>query len=335
MLTLTISTAHHLTSLYPSRSHPLYHYLSLNFQITRSSARIDMALPSHDAFSTSQIQKIENVTSIYLRSLLEGQVLRKSDTLVDFYVAITEDKNKLNQSLLHGVATSVTITQQILPPLNLTLAALTEQDGLIGLQHALIDNKVVSNTTVLKDIQLVFPAFTTDDADMSDLVVDSADASSDKSLLISCILLACALFSISTVLLYVTGGWSACRQSCTSCLFEEVDDEYAVAKMSTFQIQSYDGDRSDKDAEVQSVVTDNPDGMLGGRLAGLGIQTPMRRGHYEDGDSLTPMSELQTPVPLGIQSMRKLPPPESPGIQGGLSHMIMKRLKAPSQNNKQ
>jgi hypothetical protein len=296
---------------------------------------MELAWPSQEISSISQVYQIEFATTTYFSSLINAQALSPSDSLLDLYTSITNGTTNEGTITFHGIVTATYLAQQTVIPLNSTLTALTQQDALLGLQRALASEQIISeDNTSANDMKLTFSSYG-DPSHMTDVLIDTSRSSAAKSLIIGCALLAVALLVVSNVLLYVTGGWNACRQSCNSCLFEEVEDDYAVAKMSTFQVQSYDeGERSkEEDMEAQSVVTDNPDGMLGSRLAGLGIQTPMRGVEYDDLNSMTPMSEMQTPAPLGIQSMRKLAPPESPDVQGGLSNMIMKRLKAPRRND--
>lgn len=188
---------------------------------------------------------------------------------------------------------------------------------------------------------------------------DGADGRSgaDKGLIVATTMLSVILIVVSSVLLYITGGWDAIQQALTNCLFEEVeeDDEHYLARSkSTFQVNSTDedddkeeGDENEEEEEEGPFETVNyaeteeegstivqpqltPSGNLGAMpvTQGLGIKTPMH-GEMSGITELTPDASALTDAngnPLGITSMRKMPKNETPPVHGGLSHMIMKRL---------
>jgi hypothetical protein len=154
------------------------------------------------------------------------------------------------------------------------------------------------------------------------------------------------LVVVSSILLYVTGGWKVCKTKVTNCLFEEVDDDEEmniVACKSTYPMQSSDedddnihADDNQSESHMTSVPPSSASGILGVArnrdhpAAGVGFLSP---GASDDessmmyGDGMTPVSR-QHNVPLGITSMRKLPQPDfSPDhVRGGLSGMVMQRL---------
>lgn len=141
-------------------------------------------------------------------------------------------------------------------------------------------------------------------------------------IVISCFLTV-MLVVVSSVLLYVTGGWDACQQKCSSCCFEEVDDDYIIDNKSTFQVgDNYD---ENEDGSIETgIVTTMGAGVLGAQLNmdhpanGLGVHTPARTTAENDTDTPISMSHQ----PLGITSMRKLQPNSS----GGLNNMVMSRM---------
>ena len=184
---------------------------------------------------------------------------------------------------------------------------------------------------------------------------DDGRPKADKGLIAVTVFLSVALLLVASVVLYITGGWSACQRCCINCLFEEIEeeDEYAVAKKSTFQVQSFDegenGRKDTQDDEVESQAPSEmtesvnlrnlPEGLLGATghpnpAAGLGIKTPNRAdtSGYDSEANMTPMSEItqDNGGPLGITSMRKLPKlnqsqDDDDDIEGGLAHLILKR----------
>jgi hypothetical protein len=187
---------------------------------------------------------------------------------------------------------------------------------------------------------------------------DDGRPKADKGLITITVFLSLALLVVATVVLYVSGGWTACQRGCINCLFEEIEeeDDYAIAKKSTFQVQSYDeesGTGSGQEDEDVDVDTDSlapsemtqdmrPSNGILGAAAGLGIKTPQADTSGYDSSMYmdTPtgaMSEITNhDNPLGITSMRKLPlgQNEVPShADGGLAHLILQRraYEAPKQ----
>lgn len=186
---------------------------------------------------------------------------------------------------------------------------------------------------------------------------DDGRPKADKGLIAITVFLSIALLIVASVVMYISGGWAACQHCCINCLFEEIEeeDEYAVAKKSTFQVQSFDeNDRGSKETEGEeqnetesqapSETTEEnqmrtvPGGLLGATqhpnpAAGLGIKTPNRAntsGYDSEITNMTPMSEItqDNGGPLGITSMRKLPrmdQSDDEDVEGGLAHLILKR----------
>ena len=146
----------------------------------------------------------------------------------------------------------------------------------------------------------------------------------DLGLIIATCFLTVMLIVVSSVLLYVTGGWDVCQQKCSNCCFEEVDDDYAIDNKSTFQVEDPYDDNENGSVETGMVTTAS--GVLGAQLAmdrpghGLAVHTPART--MMDDETATPMSINQ---PLGIMSMRKMHS-ELPVEKGGLTTMIMNRM---------
>jgi hypothetical protein len=178
---------------------------------------------------------------------------------------------------------------------------------------------------------------------------DDGRGAADMGLIAAVIILSVMVAVVSGVLLYITGGWSACHQAVSNCLFEEVDDDYdAPQRKNNFRVStgSYDdegdeeeeySDEGDEEGSIETGIATNPTGILGVQsqdenadpMAGLGIKTPNRKMYDNQNVDMTPMSAMTTndnDAPLGIMSMRKLPQPETPEVRGGLAHMIMERV---------
>lgn len=176
---------------------------------------------------------------------------------------------------------------------------------------------------------------------------DDGRTTADMGLIAAVIILSVMVAVVSGVLLYITGGWSACHQAVSNCLFEEVDDDYdAPQQKNTFRVSSgsyddegeeVDDDEYSDEESIETGIATNPTGVLGVQsqdenadpMAGLGIKTPNRNMYDNSNVDMTPMSAMTTndnDAPLGIMSMRKLPQPETPEVRGGLAHMIMERV---------
>ena len=176
---------------------------------------------------------------------------------------------------------------------------------------------------------------------------------SETGLIAATSILAVILIAVSSVLLYITGGWDALLQVMTNCLFEEIedDDNYLAHSKSTFRVHSTDDGEDESDSyhadegggaynmeeeslDEGSAMTGplvTPRGTLGAIPAtkGLGIKTPNHSvsssySYTPDGSAITDMTDN----PMGIASIRKMPQNGSSAVAGGLSHLIMKRLNS-------
>jgi len=194
---------------------------------------------------------------------------------------------------------------------------------------------------------------------------DASKTAADIALITTTAVLSVMLIAISSVLLYITGGWQLCWVRFTNCLFVEViedDDEYMIDNKNTFQVESVYGDEMDQqgdgadDGSLETGMQTNPTGILGAEdhrvyidengnpttMTSMVQTTPSAPRDY-DGSFVadTPMTESSRP--LGIASMREMPSRtlDTPhggdnnnnnkqGLEqqqtGGLAGMIMERL---------
>lgn len=143
----------------------------------------------------------------------------------------------------------------------------------------------------------------------------------DRSLILACTLLCAALVVVTSVLMYVAGGWKDLKERLEEQMVwfkeqrrtysEDEDEESGGVDVA----DSNDDDDGDDDGT-------NPSGILGATsqdnnenvAQGLGIHRTPERGLDDDGYQTTPFSEMSkysdtSRVPLGIQSMRKMPQP--------------------------
>lgn len=248
-------------------------------QIYESTALIDWTFDSTDVLSAAELYSIERETSTYFHTLMDAASVY--ETFLSLQVETTASAVR-DDTRIDGRVTMSYINH--LPvQLDTVLSSLGQQDQFYGLQQKLgpveVSLRPDTPTIVLEAVRL-----------------DTGRTAADKGLVLAVAFMVVVLVLVSSVLLYVTGGWRACRVRCMHCLFEEVEeDDYQVQKQATFQVQSYDEEDAQDDASTNTGMATNPDGVLGvNPAAGLGIKTPSRP--VMDGDGK-----------LGIQSLRKMP----------------------------
>ncbi|GAX25567.1 hypothetical protein FisN_28Hh036 [Fistulifera solaris] len=201
------------------------------------------------------------------------------------------------------------------------LAGLVETDNLSELKFNGLPVASLTFQAIVDDSKVIFY-----DND------SNGRSTADAGLIAATVIMSFILLLVSSVLLYITGGWDAFKQSVTNCLFEEIDDDddhYLARSKPDFHVsQTEDDEDRDIEADEPSVVTGmqtNPSGMLGVRVPtdGLGIGN----GYLTDGDEATNFTEMSAPQRLGINSASKM----NDGGRGdesstGLAQMIMRRI---------
>jgi hypothetical protein len=150
-------------------------------------------------------------------------------------------------------------------------------------------------------------------------------SSKEIGLIVVTVFLSVVLLIVSSVLLYITGGWTVCKAKLTDCLFEEVEeeDEYEIQQQPTFPIQqSEDADEEDEESNITSLPPTSASGILG-VSRNKNVPPPLQSPYSEADESSAMYGDGMTPVsnPLGITSMRKLPSP-----RGGFTGMVMQRM---------
>lgn len=139
---------------------------------------------------------------------------------------------------------------------------------------------------------------------------DTGRTAAEKGLIVVTSILSGVLVLVSSVLLYITGGWDALQEALTNCWFEEVEDDehYLTHSKSTIHMHSSDdedGRNEDEDDEYDSeeasdMQPSSASGMLGAMPAiqGLGIKSPETNPNSLYGSQYTPghsgMSSVMT-----------------------------------------
>ncbi|EEC50816.1 predicted protein [Phaeodactylum tricornutum CCAP 1055/1] len=280
------------------------------------------AVDASDTLSADQVYALENEASVYFASIVDDNV----DQVLSMQVSVTDETPRMSgRVLLDAVVTSVYLDERF--PIQLDTVLLQNMNE-ADLKEAFAG--VLGDSTA-EALALDFSLRPYEDTLVLESVyIADGRTRADKGLITAVVILTVMVLLVSSVLLYVTGGWNVCLMKINNFLFEEVEeDDYAIEKRATFQVQSYDEDddnRSSTRSEAPSVES----GMTANPTAGPGIlQTPIRELQDEP---LTPMTETPTGLPLGIQSIRKMPPPDSPDVDGGLSHMILQRVMGTNKN---
>eukprot|EP00527_Entomoneis_sp_CCMP2396_P005047 CAMPEP_0198147080 /NCGR_PEP_ID=MMETSP1443-20131203/33192_1 /TAXON_ID=186043 /ORGANISM="Entomoneis sp., Strain CCMP2396" /LENGTH=341 /DNA_ID=CAMNT_0043811235 /DNA_START=90 /DNA_END=1115 /DNA_ORIENTATION=- len=303
-----------------------------------STASLELFLSTNTDLSAGLLYQVEQITGAYI----ESQIAKDVPKVLSLRVAVKNQKVQDYGRLSIPTKVSVIyVADEALEDFPTILEQkFNASEAADALQVTIVD-AVVTPENESKEIDVVI-------------------SSSTFGLTTAVICLSVALFIISSVVLYVTGGWSALKQCALSICFEEVVVENEIGNKDTFPVVSYDDDTPS--IAESSIAGTAASGILGAisndddsnPAQGLGIKTPIRHlscnvtGFSEYADSeigmddtprsaMTSMSDTNTaPRPLGIMSMRKLRPasPETDddsskqnGMEGGMSRMILGRLQ--------
>ncbi len=284
-------------------------------------------------YGLAELYTLEQDTASYLTKALDASLNQNTNTnpqqVLDLYVSVTE---QLTVNTTHQVNAIVTCTYLSEDNVFLVLDTMLMQSvnpSLLPYNNPKLSFRPYQDSVVLNNYQ------------------QSGLTSANLSLVVATCTLSIVLLLVASVLLYITGGWSACFQRVNSCLFVEESDEDEgefVGSKTTYQENEGYSSQEQEDMENQSVETGmtNPSGILGvvnqsasmeverrsqdqlydsNPAAGLGIQTPAREYDLDESTVATSAGR-----PLGITSMRKLPNPETSEVRGGLAGMIMQRF---------
>lgn len=299
-----------------------------HLQIMESSCLMRLNFPTDQPVTLETAYQTETITENYLKILL---ITNKNQQVAGFKpLALHVD---VADNVAIGLTTTITAMVTLLYEYDNTLKPL-ELD--FALTQALKQNDApISNFTFATDASKVFFFFNATDNDSTtiDMIDEGGHTSTEVGLIVVTSFLSVVLVFVSSVLLFITGGWKVCRAKLTDCLFEDVEDEeYVVANKQTYPIQTSEDDSDDEESTMTSVPPSSSSGILGVArnrdhpAAGLGI---MSLGDDDDdssmvyGDGMTPVSQSNSNA-LGITSMRKLPKSGSP--HGGMPGLVLQRL---------
>jgi hypothetical protein len=280
-------------------------------------------------FSAFEVSRMESELQEYFESQRTSSILADVNPLT-FYVAVQ--------------TTALQEAGEVLVTASVSLLYESERDQAVALERVLNEEKqerVAPSFSFAGDklVTMDFRAVENDTRVLDVLSMDDGSSSgrsgSEKGLIVATTILSIMLIVVSSVLLYVTGGWSACRSRINNCLFEEIEeeddddddhDDYKVGQQRTDEEMS---------VTTESAAPTSASGILGAAYpsnptAGLGIQAD-----YETDGGTTVMMEGETPTSnaMGIASMQKMVSHESSeDDEGGLTGMIMQRF-AHNRNN--
>ena len=283
-----------------------------------------------ETITLDTVAAIERETAEFVFENLNVKNLMKDSSPLALTVAVEKsDTKKESNSTIMALSATVSIVY-----------------GSTNTQQLMLENILyyATNKETTKDIftfskEAVNLTFDGNDSNVTMVrVIDDGMRETDFALMMSTSILSVMLVLVSSILLYLSGAWDACRERCVNCLFEEVDDEFVLTSkpsMAPTVQKTYEED--EENSVTTSPAPTTASGLLGAQnqinpLAGLGIKTP---GRYDsesvatydyDDIGMTPRSEATNQMPLGITSMRKLPQPESPDAQSGLRGLIMQRF---------
>jgi hypothetical protein len=170
--------------------------------------------------------------------------------------------------------------------------------------------------------------FSVNPADDASILLDDRKGSNystkEIGLIVVTVFLSIVLLIVSSVLLYITGGWSVCRAKLTACLFEEVEeeDEYEIQQQPTFpNQQSEDADEEDGESNITSLPPTSASGILG-VTRNKHLPPPLSSPHSAAEDSSALYGDGMTPVsqPLGIRR---------PSPRGGMLRPFWTRRATP------
>lgn len=287
--------------------------------------------------SVEEINQIEAATSLYFTDLLGDRthsafqapnealqaVVSVRHQIIENEVMIVESDVSVihigNQDIVDIAALLMFLTNK-----NTTDSSFSALDQMLDMDIAL-DMVSFSNgeaSSILTSVEVV----TEEDA--------SRYTDSEKTLIIVSAALSFALFALSSILIWVAGGWLALRKQVKVLLHREEELTRMSRQAEDQEIKQKPTEDTDEEAASPDKDDDNtqftnPSGILGvnpsygtsgrgGLYGGLGVKmTPGRSPNSDIGSEIfTPMSEATRysdtdRMPLGITSMRKLLPDQT------------------------
>lgn len=302
---------------------------SVRVQLLESSCFLKLTFPSDAAITLEKAVIIETSTAHYLSELLQtshdvpGIPPRFDPLLLRVEVA---------DSIWVSTTATVTATVRLLYHTTSKKAATPlELASVLSQAVADADEKLPPFSFSASSAPVL--VFSVNQGDDASIVIDDSKGSNYSSkeigLIVVTVFLSVVLLIVSSVLLYITGGWTVCKAKLTDCLFEEVeedeDDHYPIQQQPTFPIQHSEDadDAEDEESNITSLPPTSASGILGVSRNKNQPPPPLQSPYSEAEESSAMYGDGMTPVsnPLGITSMRQLPSP-----RGGFTGMVMQRM---------
>lgn len=291
---------------------------------------LDLASTSQSSLSVSDAAVIEEDAAAYFMDLMLPQVESSDDLdeILEVSVRVLNGRSiQDGQKSLLSIQSSVSIIYRTGRglPMNIdnVLTRLVEADNISELKFNELPVDSFKFGGIVNDSKILFYGNAKNER-----------TTADAGLIAATVIMSFILLLVSSVLLYITGGWDAFQQAVTNCLFEEVEDDdgdhYLARSKPDFHVSPTEDDEDREiEADEPSVVTGmqtSASGMLGVRVPteGLGIGN----GYLTDGDEATNFTDMSAPQRLGINSASKMALGDGGDEEAptGLAQMIMRRM---------
>lgn len=294
------------------------------FFSSNSIMEVDWVTEDINTLSLYEINEFENAIAVLLHTTLKkesesnvGLLPEQKVLAVDLHVKNVTKKSTAFH--LNAVVDVLYVAEAGIPDMASVLIRLSRQENI---QDQLLDDIYSILGGSAESISVNFKTLEPPATKLWEFEDhDHSAQKADTSLILACTLLCAALVLVTSVLLYVAGGWRDLREKLEEQIdwfknqrrtysSDESDEESGGVDVA--DSQSYEGDDSG-DEEATS-----PSGIIGASskdenntMAGLGVTSTPERGITDDGYDTTPFSEMSeytdtSRVPLGIASMRKM-----------------------------
>lgn len=297
---------------------------SYSFQFFSSNSIMEVEWVAEDVSTLSlhEINEFENAIAVLLYTTMKkesesnvGLLPEQKVLAIDLHVKnVTKKSSSFH---LNAVVDVLYVAQAGIPDMASVLIRLSRQENV---EDSLLDDiyEILGGTA--ESVNVHFKTLEPPATKLWELQDhDHASQKADTSLILACTLLCAALVLVTSVLLYVAGGWRDLREK----LEEQID-------WIKDQRRTYSSDESDEESGEIDVADSgsadegdeeatNSSGIIGASsndnnaMEGLGINSTPERGITDDGYDTTPFSEMSnytdtSRAPLGITSMRKMLP---------------------------
>ena len=284
---------------------------------------VDWVADDVNTLSLYEINEFENAIAVLLYTTMKkesesnvGLLPEQKVLAIDLHVKnVTKKSSSFH---LNAVVDVLYVAKAGVPDMASVLIRLARQEKV---EDKLLDDiyEILGGTT--ESVSVNFKTLEPPATKLWEFEDHEHSSQADTSLILACTLLCAALVLVTSVLLYVAGGWRDLREKLEEQIdwlknhkrtYSEDSDEESGG-VDVADSQSYEG-------EVDEEAT-SPSGIIGAAskdngmgIEGLGVNSTPERGITDDGYETTPFSEMSqytdtSRAPLGITSMRKLQNP--------------------------